>query len=109
VVIFHDSTLRLIAEQRRGSMSGLIRIGRIGGAKLERYGAEVAAGVWYGAQSESQDTRSSRRVESDASTLRELSFRHPGESRDPALRIKTWKPRLSPGWLQLPVFSDGFY
>jgi ATP-dependent DNA helicase RecQ len=40
-VIFHDSTLRLIAEQRPGSMSELARIGGIGGAKLERYGAEV--------------------------------------------------------------------
>jgi ATP-dependent DNA helicase RecQ len=40
-VIFHDSTLRMIAEQRPGSMSDLGRIGGIGGAKLERYGAEV--------------------------------------------------------------------
>ncbi len=40
-VIFHDSTLRMIAEQRPGSMSELGRIGGIGGAKLERYGAEV--------------------------------------------------------------------
>jgi ATP-dependent DNA helicase RecQ len=40
-VIFHDSTLRLIAEQRPGSMGELARIGGIGGAKLERYGAEV--------------------------------------------------------------------
>jgi ATP-dependent DNA helicase RecQ len=40
-VIFHDSTLRLIAEQRPGSISELARIGGIGGAKLERYGAEV--------------------------------------------------------------------
>jgi ATP-dependent DNA helicase RecQ len=40
-VIFHDSTLRLIAEQRPGSMRELARIGGIGAAKLERYGAEV--------------------------------------------------------------------
>jgi ATP-dependent DNA helicase RecQ len=40
-VIFHDSTLRMIAEQRPESMSELSRIGGIGGAKLERYGAEV--------------------------------------------------------------------
>ncbi len=40
-VIFHDSTLRMIAEQRPESMGELGRIGGIGVAKLERYGAEV--------------------------------------------------------------------
>jgi ATP-dependent DNA helicase RecQ len=40
-VIFHDSTLRIIAEERPGSMSELARIGGIGAAKLDRYGAEV--------------------------------------------------------------------
>jgi ATP-dependent DNA helicase RecQ len=40
-VIFHDSTLRIIAEERPGSMSELARVGGIGAAKLERYGAEV--------------------------------------------------------------------
>ncbi len=40
-VIFHDSTLRMIAEQRPESMGELGRIGGIGAAKLERYGSEV--------------------------------------------------------------------
>ena len=40
-VIFHDSTLRNIAERRPDSMSELAQVGGIGGAKLERYGAEV--------------------------------------------------------------------
>jgi ATP-dependent DNA helicase RecQ len=40
-VIFHDSTLREIAERRPESMPELGRIGGIGGAKLARYGAEV--------------------------------------------------------------------
>ena len=40
-VIFHDSTLRNIAEQRPGSMDELSRVGGIGGAKLERYGQKV--------------------------------------------------------------------
>jgi ATP-dependent DNA helicase RecQ len=40
-VIFHDSTLRNIAEVRPDSMGELARVGGIGGAKLERYGADV--------------------------------------------------------------------
>ena len=40
-VIFHDSTLRNIAEQRPGSLDELARVGGIGGAKLERYGQQV--------------------------------------------------------------------
>ncbi len=40
-VIFHDSTLRNIAERRPESMSELAQVGGIGGAKLERYGSEV--------------------------------------------------------------------
>jgi ATP-dependent DNA helicase RecQ len=44
-VIFHDSTLRNIAERRPESMGELAQVGGIGGAKLERYGAEVLAVV----------------------------------------------------------------
>ena len=40
-VIFHDSTLRNIAERRPESMGELAQVGGIGGAKLERYGSEV--------------------------------------------------------------------
>jgi ATP-dependent DNA helicase RecQ len=40
-VIFHDSTLREIAERRPGSMGELGRVGGVGGAKLERYGSAV--------------------------------------------------------------------
>ena len=40
-VIFHDSTLRNIAEKRPESMGELGQIGGIGGAKLERYGSDV--------------------------------------------------------------------
>ena len=40
-VIFHDSTLRNIAERRPESMGELAQVGGIGGAKLERYGADV--------------------------------------------------------------------
>jgi ATP-dependent DNA helicase RecQ len=40
-VIFHDSTLRNIAERRPDSMGELAQVSGIGGAKLERYGAEV--------------------------------------------------------------------
>jgi ATP-dependent DNA helicase RecQ len=40
-VIFHDSTLRNIAEQRPGSLSELAQVGGIGGTKLERYGPQV--------------------------------------------------------------------
>jgi ATP-dependent DNA helicase RecQ len=40
-VIFHDSTLREIAERRPDSLPELGRIGGIGGAKLARYGEEV--------------------------------------------------------------------
>ena len=40
-VIFHDSTLRNIAEQRPDSLDELARVGGIGGTKLERYGSQV--------------------------------------------------------------------
>ena len=40
-VIFHDSTLREIAERRPDSMHALSRVPGIGGAKLARYGEDV--------------------------------------------------------------------
>ncbi len=40
-VIFHDSTLRNIAEQRPKSIDALSRVGGIGGGKLARYGAQL--------------------------------------------------------------------
>ena len=40
-VIFHDSTLRNIAELRPESLGELAKVGGIGGAKLERYGPQV--------------------------------------------------------------------
>ena len=44
-VIFHDSTLREIAERRPDSMHALGRVPGIGGAKLARYGEDVMATV----------------------------------------------------------------
>ena len=40
-VIFHDSTLRNIAEQRPTSLDALARVGGIGGTKLSRYGPRL--------------------------------------------------------------------
>ncbi|WP_066094433.1 DNA helicase RecQ [Xanthomonas massiliensis] len=40
-VIFHDSTLRNIAEQRPTAPEALARVGGIGGTKLERYGQRL--------------------------------------------------------------------
>ncbi|HYG06539.1 MAG TPA: DNA helicase RecQ [Stenotrophomonas sp.] len=40
-VIFHDSTLRNIAEQRPDSLDALARVGGIGGSKLSRYGERL--------------------------------------------------------------------
>lgn len=40
-VIFHDSTLRNIAEQRPTSVDALGRVGGIGGSKLSRYGEQL--------------------------------------------------------------------
>ena len=40
-VIFHDSTLREIAEQRPDTLRELARVGGIGSAKLDRYGEDV--------------------------------------------------------------------
>ncbi len=40
-VIFHDSTLRNIAEQRPDSLDALGRVGGIGGSKLARYGQQL--------------------------------------------------------------------
>jgi len=37
-VIFHDSTLREMAEQRPTSLSALGEVGGVGGRKLEAYG-----------------------------------------------------------------------
>lgn len=44
-VIFHDSTLRSIAEQRPATLDELATIGGIGGTKLARYGEQVLAAV----------------------------------------------------------------
>ena len=44
-VIFHDSTLRNIAEHRPSSLSDLARVGGIGGTKLARYGQQVLDAV----------------------------------------------------------------
>ena len=40
-VIFHDRTLRDIAQLRPASISELARVGGIGGGKLARYGEAV--------------------------------------------------------------------
>ena len=40
-MIFHDATLRAIAEQRPASLDALARVGGVGAAKLERYGEQV--------------------------------------------------------------------
>ncbi|ODS63049.1 MAG: ATP-dependent DNA helicase RecQ [Arenimonas sp. SCN 70-307] len=42
-MIFHDATLRAIAEQRPASLDALARVGGVGAAKLERYGEQVLA------------------------------------------------------------------
>ena len=42
-MIFHDATLRAIAEQRPDSLDALARVGGVGAAKLERYGEQVLA------------------------------------------------------------------
>ena len=44
-VIFHDSTLRSIAERRPATLDELATIGGIGGTKLARYGEQVLAAV----------------------------------------------------------------
>lgn len=44
-VIFHDSTLRNIAELRPSSLDELAQVGGIGGTKLARYGEQVLATV----------------------------------------------------------------
>ena len=52
-VVFHDSTLRGIAEARPRTLSELSRIQGVGAAKLERYGAAMLAAV--AAQEETGD------------------------------------------------------
>jgi len=44
-VIFHDSTLRNIAERRPTSLDELAQVGGIGGTKLERYGEQLVEAV----------------------------------------------------------------
>ncbi len=44
-VIFHDSTLRNIAERRPTSLDELSQVGGIGGTKLERYGEQLVEAV----------------------------------------------------------------
>jgi len=44
-VIFHDSTLRNIAERRPTSLDELSQVGGIGGTKLERYGEQLIEAV----------------------------------------------------------------
>jgi ATP-dependent DNA helicase RecQ len=38
-VIFHDSTLREMAESKPKTLEALSRLGGVGAAKLDRYGA----------------------------------------------------------------------
>jgi DNA helicase-2/ATP-dependent DNA helicase PcrA len=42
-VLFHDATLRIIAERRPATMAELARVPGVGPTKLERYGADVLA------------------------------------------------------------------
>ncbi|GAB2490616.1 DNA helicase RecQ [Arenimonas alkanexedens] len=44
-VIFHDATLRAIAERRPGSLDALGQVSGVGAAKLERYGEQVLAAL----------------------------------------------------------------
>ena len=44
-VIFHDATLREIAERRPVTLAALAQIGGVGGGKLARYGADLIATV----------------------------------------------------------------
>ncbi|HEX5694018.1 MAG TPA: DNA helicase RecQ [Arenimonas sp.] len=44
-VIFHDATLRAIAERRPESLAALATVTGVGGAKLERYGEQVLAAL----------------------------------------------------------------
>jgi ATP-dependent DNA helicase RecQ len=44
-VVFHDATLRAVAEARPATLDELSGIGGVGAAKLERYGAGVLAAV----------------------------------------------------------------
>lgn len=44
-VIFHDSTLRNIAEHRPGTLDELAQVGGIGGTKLARYGEQVLEAI----------------------------------------------------------------
>jgi ATP-dependent DNA helicase RecQ len=50
-VIFHDSTLREMAELKPTTLGALARVSGVGEAKLERYGAafvEVISGLCIG-------------------------------------------------------------
>jgi DNA helicase-2/ATP-dependent DNA helicase PcrA len=55
-VVFHDSTLAAIAEQRPASLAALRRVQGIGPAKLDKYGEEVIAVI--GAESTRSDPKS---------------------------------------------------
>jgi DNA helicase-2/ATP-dependent DNA helicase PcrA len=55
-VVFHDSTLAAIAEQRPASLAALRRVQGIGPAKLDKYGEEVIAVI--GAESARNDPKS---------------------------------------------------
>jgi ATP-dependent DNA helicase RecQ len=44
-VIFHDATLRAIAERRPASLADLASVSGVGAAKLERYGEQVLAAL----------------------------------------------------------------
>jgi ATP-dependent DNA helicase RecQ len=41
-VVFHDSTLREMAELKPATLAAMARISGVGAAKLERYGAAFA-------------------------------------------------------------------
>jgi ATP-dependent DNA helicase RecQ len=64
-VIFHDSTLRGIAQMRPASLPELAQVGGIGTGKLERYGAQVLEAVVQAAAAADP-------LESPASALQEI-------------------------------------
>jgi ATP-dependent DNA helicase RecQ len=61
-VIFHDATLRAIAERRPASLTELASVSGVGAAKLERYGEQVLAALGAGMGDERVNVGANRAV-----------------------------------------------
>lgn len=72
-MVFSDSTLRLMAQQRPQNLEELSQISGVGSYKLERYGQQFTEAIFTYCHGQNQTNSSSKKSESKRLTLEDLS------------------------------------